>query len=409
MNILVGARGSPLSRVQCEEVKKELQEHHPDVVFTLLWVETTGDKDKQTSLRSMGKTDFFTKELDEMLLNESIRIAIHSAKDLPDPIPKGLIIAAITKGVDSRDSLVLRTGESIDTLKVVATSSTRREEIVRSLRPDLQFVDLRGTIGERLAKLDRGEIDGVVMAEAALIRLGLTHLNRIFLPGPVVEGQGQLAILCREEDREMRDLFSCIQCKPRILYLGTDPSRFNQPCIHYPIIQTIAAEAIDEETKDVWPRVTHLIFTSPNAVKHWFNVGKIEGRIAIAIGEGTRAALRKRGVEPLIAPTATQEGVIELLKTIDLTHAFLLLPRSSRARETLTDYLKKRGVDFHVFDLYRTVTHKTEPLPDLNQINEIIFTSPSTIDAFREIFGKVPDHIRIRCIGPITKQKFSSG
>lgn len=183
----IGARSSPLSRAQVEEFRQEF-----GLEFDVIWVETTGDRDKTTSLRTLDKTDFFTRELDEMLLAGRIDAAVHSAKDLPDPLPKGLMIAALSKGVDPRDSLVIKK----EPVRLVATSSVRREESVRALFPNCQFVDLRGTIQERLQK----DVDGIVVAEAALIRLKLTHLNRIFLPGPTAPLQGKLAIVCRENE-----------------------------------------------------------------------------------------------------------------------------------------------------------------------------------------------------------------
>lgn len=161
--------------------------------FEVVWVETMGDRDQTTSLRGMEKTDFFTRDLDELLLSGKIDAAVHSAKDLPDPLPKGLVIAALSRGVDSRDSLVIKR----EPVRLVATSSVRREESVRALYPDCQFVDLRGTIQQRLEK----DVDGVVIAEAALIRLKLTHLKRVFLPGPVAPLQGKLAIVCRENEQ----------------------------------------------------------------------------------------------------------------------------------------------------------------------------------------------------------------
>jgi hydroxymethylbilane synthase len=172
------------------------------------WVETRGDKDRSTSLRDLGKTDFFTRELDEMVLQNKVRIAIHSAKDLPDPLPTGLCVAFLSKGVDPRDCLVLRKGETLRSKMVIATSSERREEAVRQLLGDARFIDLRGTIGERLAKLERGEADGVVVAAAALIRLQL-EVPCIYLPGSTVAGQGQLAVVCRDDDQEIIGLFRC--------------------------------------------------------------------------------------------------------------------------------------------------------------------------------------------------------
>lgn len=215
ITIDVGARSSPLSQAQVQEVQRELQKHHPGIVLKPILVSTTGDQDHSISLRTLGRTDFFTKEVDALLLAGQCRIAIHSAKDLPEPIPDGLRVIAITQGVDSADVLVLRPQENFAALRsgaLIATSSERREEAVRQLRGDLKFIDIRGTIGERLAKLDNGEADGVVVAEAALIRLGLTHLNRIRLPGSTSPLQGQLAILSRDHDTEMVGLFSCLNC-----------------------------------------------------------------------------------------------------------------------------------------------------------------------------------------------------
>lgn len=186
----MGARQSNLSRAQVEEVKKEWDLH-----CEMVWVATTGDIDQKTSLRGLEKTDFFTKELDQMVLQGQIDAAIHSAKDLPEPLPKGLKLAALSKGIDPRDSLVFRMP-----LKRVATSSERREKGVKEVFPFCECVDIRGCIEERLAKWESGEVDGVVIAHAALIRLQLTHLPYMFLPGPVAPLQGKIALVCRENE-----------------------------------------------------------------------------------------------------------------------------------------------------------------------------------------------------------------
>ena len=214
--IVVAARSSSLSRAQVQEVLAELKIFYPDMYFTPHWVSTMGDKDLLTSLKSMDKTNFFTKEIDQLLLEKKCQVAIHSAKDLPEPLSKGLICIALTKGVDSSDALVFREGESLSTLPKnarVATSSLRREEIIKELREDFLCVDIRGTIEERLKKLDRKEVDALVIAEAALMRLGLTFRNRIKLPGPSAFYQGQLAVVSREGDEEMAELFSCIDVR----------------------------------------------------------------------------------------------------------------------------------------------------------------------------------------------------
>ncbi len=214
--ILVGARSSPLSKAQCDEVLLELKPFYPEIEFQPIWVETTGDKDLKTSLRSLEKTDFFTKEIDALVLSGQCRIGIHSAKDLPDPLPQGLVLIALTKGVDPSDSIALREGDTLESLPLgakIGTSSVRREKNIRELRSDFVCVDIRGNIQTRLMLLDEGIVDGLVIAEAALIRLKLTHRNRIFLPGERAPLQGQLAVLARADDEEMLQLFKCIDVR----------------------------------------------------------------------------------------------------------------------------------------------------------------------------------------------------
>ncbi len=212
----IGARPSSLSKAQVKEILENLQSHYPQVTFEIYYLSTLGDRDQVTSLRSLERTDFFTKDIDQWVLEGQGRVGIHSAKDLPLSLTSGLKIFCLTRGVDSSDSLVLRPQETLDSLPVgarIATSSIRREETVRQMRKDLSFSDLRGTIEQRLAKLETGEADGIVVAEAALIRLGLTHLNRLRLPGPTAEGQGQLAVVGRHEDRELQALFACLDIR----------------------------------------------------------------------------------------------------------------------------------------------------------------------------------------------------
>jgi hydroxymethylbilane synthase len=211
--ISVGARASLLSSAQVEEVYRELQYFHHHVEFKPFWIQTTGDRDLSTSLRNLPNSDFFTKEIDELQLQGCFQIAIHSAKDLPIPLRKGLKQVALTRGQDARDCLVLPDSYAIEDLPKgakIATSSLRREEAVRALRSDLTFVDIRGPVDQRLQELYRGTIQGLVVARAALIRLQLSHLNCLMLSGTVATLQGQLAIISREDDREMHTLFTCL-------------------------------------------------------------------------------------------------------------------------------------------------------------------------------------------------------
>lgn len=211
--IEIGARSSPLSRVQVTEVLDAMFIHHPTLQFNINYFTTVGDRDQLTSLRTLERTDFFTRDIDLWVLEKRGRVGIHSAKDLPHPLPHNLRLFSLTPGINPSDSLVLKNGLSLTTLPIgarIATSSVRRESAVQELRSDLTFCDIRGTIEQRLSKLMTGEVDGVVIAEAALIRLKLTHLNRVQLPGPTVEGQGKLAVVGHIADTELQHYFSCL-------------------------------------------------------------------------------------------------------------------------------------------------------------------------------------------------------
>ena len=214
--IKVAARSSALSRAQVQEAYGEISQHHPQIRFEPIWMQTSGDLDLKRSLRTLDKSDFFTREIDLFQLSGGCRISIHSAKDLPEPLAEGLCLVALTSGVGSADVLVLREKESIDSLAFAArigTSSQRREENVRALRSDFVCVDIRGSIEQRLALLDNVVIDGLVVAQAALLRLKLMHRNSIKLPGETAIGQGQLAIITRRGDEQMKKLFACIDCR----------------------------------------------------------------------------------------------------------------------------------------------------------------------------------------------------
>lgn len=212
MEIGVGARPSELSRVQLSEVWQELRLHHPYVVFIPSWTSTTGDLDRSTPLSQVNQSDFFTREIDQQLLRGDVRVAIHSAKDLPCPLPEGLYIVALTKGVDSRDALVMPHGKTLATLRSsakIGCSSKRRESVIKNLRMDFVPTDIRGTILERLQQMEDQKIDALLMAVAAIIRLRLL-VNHLILEHDTEPGQGRLAVIARKDDLEMEQLFSCI-------------------------------------------------------------------------------------------------------------------------------------------------------------------------------------------------------
>lgn len=429
MAILVGIRDSKLSHKQFEEVAANL-----NVSFEALPVKTTGDHDLKTSLRLMDKTDFFTREIDQMLLEGKCRISIHSAKDLPAPLPKGLKLIALTQGQDPSDTLVFREGESLETLRRgarVGSSSKRRDQVIRKLRPDLLCTEVRGTVEKRLEMLSEKTIDALVVAEAALIRLKLTHLNRIPLPGFSAPLQGQLAVMAREGDQEMEVLFASLDTRRNqpgktmsqtTLYLGLDPKNYRttNKLIHCPIIQTVArpfdAPKMQSIFQDI-PDYTHFIFTSQVGVQvffdclafHGFSPEEVAEKEIVTVGTATAAAVEKWGGRVTqIADEETQEGIIQMLATQDLDRSYIFLPCSSLSRPDLAHFLMIRRIRHQLCYLYDTKVREPAEKPDLEAVDEIVFTSPSTVDAFQKIFGNPPKNKKLTSIGPITQVKLNS-
>jgi len=205
--LVIGSRGSKLALWQAEQARERLQLLNPGIEINIQIIKTTGDV-KSDPLSVIGGKGVFTKELEDVLLDGRIDIAVHSLKDLPTILPEALSISAICEREDARDALVLPAGlwGSLATLRegaVVGTSSQRRLAQLKALRRDVTVRDLRGNVDTRIRKLDEGQYDAVILASAGLLRLGLK--DRISARIPIAEmlpavGQGAIAIETRSDD-----------------------------------------------------------------------------------------------------------------------------------------------------------------------------------------------------------------
>ncbi|HEY8346037.1 MAG TPA: hydroxymethylbilane synthase [Symbiobacteriaceae bacterium] len=204
--VRVATRGSQLALTQTRWVVDRLREVCPDVAFDIVTFKTTGDKVLNVALSQIGGKGLFTKELEEALLDGRADIAVHSLKDMPTELPEGLKLGCVPQREDPRDVLITRDGRRLADLPPgarVGTSSLRRLAQFRAMRPDLEYVPIRGNVDTRLRKLDEGQVDALVMAAAGLQRMGLAHRiteyldPAICLPAP---GQGALAIEIRAGD-----------------------------------------------------------------------------------------------------------------------------------------------------------------------------------------------------------------
>ncbi len=225
--IKAGCRDSRLALLQADEIETLLKKKGVVLKFARKVYRTTGDKDKTTSLLANTADDFFTDTLDEAVLDREIDIAIHSAKDLPQKIRDGLEIFALTQSPDETDAFVGKT--TFDHLPQgarVATSSPLRQQEVRRLRPDIKTVDIRGTIEERIRRMENGGCDGLIVAAVALKRLGLQKYIQNIMPWEGTPLQGQLAVIGRKDDAPLKKLFTCIDVRRsygRVMLVGAGP------------------------------------------------------------------------------------------------------------------------------------------------------------------------------------------
>ena len=210
--IRIATRKSALALWQAEHVKAELEKAHPGLVVTLVPMVSRGDKLLDSPLSKIGGKGLFVKELETALLNNEADIAVHSMKDVPMAFPEGLDLYCICEREDPSDAFVSNTFACLDDLpagSVVGTSSLRRQAQLLARRPDLKITFLRGNVNTRLAKLDAGEYDAIILASAGLIRLGFEDRIRSRL---TVEdslpagGQGAVGIECRTADAEVHEL-----------------------------------------------------------------------------------------------------------------------------------------------------------------------------------------------------------
>lgn len=429
----VGTRTSPLALAQVREIAQALKAVAPLVKFRIVKMKTAGDRDKKTPISAMEGTDFFTREIDRALLAGGIDLAIHSAKDLADQIREGIVIAATTRSVDPYDVLVSRNGLKLRELPKgarVGTSSERRKKQLRAFRPDLKLVDIRGTMGERLDKLVSERLDAIVIAGAGLIRLGLGgHITerislKILKPHPL---QGSLAVAVREGDLKLRKLFSklngkkttiCINpsdARKKVLVTGTSTKRFEKmgTILHVPMIEIRPVkdfnllDAAISRLKDY----DGLIFTSRHAVRYFLerlkkkirSLAVLKNKKLIVIGKTTADELARFGLKAQGLPEEeTAESMVKLLKRSPVRGKRFLIPRSDLARDLIVDALRKRGARVDPVVAYRNICPRIKK-QDLTRIDEIVFTSPSTVRNFFKIHPAIPARIKVWAIGPVTR------
>ncbi|HLI29519.1 MAG TPA: hydroxymethylbilane synthase [Terriglobia bacterium] len=228
MKVLIGSRGSRLALWQAEWVKGGLESLGVEAEIKV--VKTTGDKLAGTLPMGPDSKGLFIKEIEEALVAETVDAAVHSLKDLPVDQPPGLWIAAVPPREDARDVLISREAQTLSALPAgarIATSSVRRTSQLRALRTDIRLIPIRGNVDTRLAKLDRGDCDALVMAAAGIHRLGFQdRITEYFPPERLCSavGQGALAIEVRRGDVPVEEAVRSLDDAPTRLAVTAERS-----------------------------------------------------------------------------------------------------------------------------------------------------------------------------------------
>ena len=208
----IATRKSALALWQAEYVKARLESIHSELTVELLPMSSRGDKILDVPLAKVGGKGLFVKELEHALLNDEADIAVHSMKDVPMEFPKGLGLSVICEREDPRDAFVSNRYKSLADLPqgaVVGTSSLRRQCQLLAARPDIDIQFLRGNVNTRLAKLDAGEYDAIILASAGLLRLEMAARITEYIAPEVclpAGGQGAVGIECRVDDQQTQAL-----------------------------------------------------------------------------------------------------------------------------------------------------------------------------------------------------------
>ncbi|MDR1607448.1 MAG: hydroxymethylbilane synthase [Deltaproteobacteria bacterium] len=274
--LIIGARGSPLSLAQTQTVVAALKSSRPELAIEVRPIRVSGD-DLASPAQDLGLKGLFVKEIEKALLAKEIDVAVHSAKDLPQDLPEGLILGPVPPRASVMDALVSLKGFSLTNLPKgakIGTSSQRRAFLLNLQRPDLTIVPIRGNLQTRLNKLQDGSLTGLVLAAAGLERLNLLDYPQVVLPlerFTPAPGQGALALEIRAQDAWVKKTLAPLNDEPSALSLAVE--RGAAKALGAGCQVPAGASAQPEEAGfRLW-----LMMTDPQKQKGYFSQSLLEG------------------------------------------------------------------------------------------------------------------------------------
>ncbi len=419
--LIIAARASNLAQAQVKEVCQLF----PNTTFKIINIQSLGDKNKKLSLLDPAvPQDFFTRELDIALLNQTADLAIHSAKDLPWPLPQGLSVIALTKADTKDDVLVSKNNLKLRKLPKgsrVGTSSAQRQEQLLALRPDLKIVSVRGTIEERLQLNDSGKIDALIVAGCALQRLGLSKRIAEVLPFNPHPLQGHLAVVARSARADLKQLFAPIDIRNTFgkvylvgatyvdhLTLKADQALKHADVIYYDDLVDVAILARYSVKK---------VYIGKRKEKHSVKQDQINELLYTAALQGQRVVRLKCG-DPLIFARGGEEiqylqerliqvEVIPGLSSAQIAAADSLIPLTHRSMANKLSFLSGHTLDREEKETlvyFMAASKLTEVALKLQKQR----FKPEQPVAIIQNAGSITEKIVITCLGKLKEVELSS-
>ncbi len=432
--IRIATRNSPLALWQANYVKDALLQVHDDLSIDIAGMTTKGDELLDQSLSLVGGKGLFLKELEVSLLNEETDIAVHSMKDVPTQLPDGLEISVVCEREDPRDAMVSSKYQNMYALpenSVVGTSSLRRVSQLKHAFPHIEFKELRGNINTRLAKLDAGEYDAIILAAAGLIRMGfedrIMHYISPDLCLPAV-GQGIVGIECRDSDEEIKALLAPLNNRNAEIFLAAE--RAMNKALEGGCSVPIGGFAELSGGKIMMRGVVG----EPDGgkvIRSSHNTTQISVASAIQLGQQVAQELLDQGAVDILKSAAQEfdvqrasldseshkpESVAEE-PSKDLSKDAVIVTRQKGFLGNTQFILEHFGHPvFHVPTLDIKVSSNddvVQKLSNLNQYTDLVFVSRNAVKVGMQLinkYGTVPQNIRVMTVGPETaKQLYKMG
>ncbi len=420
--IRIATRKSPLAMWQAEHVKSRLRKAYPELEIEIVGLMTEGDRLLSQRLSAQGGKGLFLKELEASLLRNETDIAVHSMKDVPVKLPMGLTLAAFCKREDPRDAFVSNHYSNLYALPKgarVGTASLRRTSQLQSAFPALEFVDLRGNVNTRLAKLDAGEFEAIILAAAGLIRLDFAARIKQYIPAelclPAV-GQGIMGIECRDSDSEVIEMLKVLNDGESELCLRAERAMnaaLGGGC-HVPIAGYATVENQRLRLRGVVgePDGTRVLESSSERSMAGVDpLADDDAEIdyqaylskADSLGQAVANGLLKQGAEEILDDL--YEESLENLEAVILTRQENYLGNMA----TILKSLDFRPVHIPTMDIVPLeLSRHKQLLMDLPSFTDIVFVSRNAVDIGLEkikAYGGIPKGVRVMAVGAETAKQ----